>query len=299
MENRSHALIAGLFTLVLGAAVLMTLYLFGEKREATRELVVVTKQNVSGLNPQAQVRYRGIRVGKVLDIRLDPEDVSNILIQVEVEKLVPLTQGTHAQLSYQGVTGIAHVLIEDDGDDLRPLEGELPRIPMQPSMLEHLEETLPDVLNQVQTFLGSANQLLGQDNRRHLGQTLANLESASERMNSTLGQLQKLLTDRNVAGVSAAVQESAPLMAETRQLVRQLQGVSGRIEGVLDNPGQNGVNALLPRINEMTSELTATSRQLNRVLHMLEEAPQSLVFGTPPAPPGPGETGFTPPPARP
>lgn len=297
MENRSHALIAGLFTLLLGAATVLALYMFGERREDTRELLVVTKQNVTGLNPQAQVRYRGIRVGKVLDIRLDPDDVSNILILVEVDRLVPLSRGTTAKLSYQGVTGIAHVLLEDDGRDPGALEGSLPRVAMQPSMLDHLEDALPGVLAQAQLFLVNANAVLGQDNRQNLGKTLANLEAATGRMNTSMAQLQKLLAEDNVAGIAAAMQQSGPLMGETRKLVQQLQGVSTRIDGMLGEPSQGNVSSLVPRISDMTVELTATSRQLNRVLHMLEDAPQSLVFGTPPAAPGPGEPGFAAPPA--
>ncbi|MGB4467717.1 MAG: MlaD family protein [Azovibrio sp.] len=296
MENRSHALIAGLFTLTLGVALLLSLYLFSDRREDTRQILVVTKQNVTGLNPQAQVRYRGIRVGKVLDIRLDPADVSNILILIEVEQRLPLTRGTTAQLSYQGVTGIAHVLLEDSGTEHEALEGKLPRIEMRPSLMDHLEDALPAVLQQARGFLQNANQLLGSQNQQNFGKILANLESASAQMNATLGQMQKLISDENVASISAAARESAPLMSETRKLVERLQGVSTRIEGVLGEPSvsRSGHN-LLPRINEMTVALTATSRQLNRVLQLLEEAPQSLVFGSPPGTPGPGESGFVPP----
>ena len=42
MENRSHALIAGLFTLLLGVAAVLSLWWFGGKHEATREYLVVT-----------------------------------------------------------------------------------------------------------------------------------------------------------------------------------------------------------------------------------------------------------------
>lgn len=297
MENRSHALMAGLFTLVLGFAAVLSLYLFSERREDTRQVLVVTKENVSGLNPQAQVRYRGIRVGKVLDIRLDPDDVGNILILIEVEKLVPLTRGTTAKLSYQGVTGIAHVLLEDGGTDRMALAGDPPRIMMRPSLMDQLENSLPRVLEQIQDFLANANQVMGSQNRQHLGRTLANLEMASGRMNGSLAQLQKLLSDENVAHVSAAARESAPLMGETRKLVTQLQGVSARIEGILGEPASSPAGGnLMRRIHEMTVELTATSRQLNRVLQLLEDAPQSLVFGSPPGLPGPGEPGFSPPP---
>ena len=84
MENKSHAFVAGLFALLLGVAVLLAIYWLGGNKDETHDYIVVTKQNIGGLNPQAQVRYRGIRVGKVSDIRLDPDDYSNILITIQL-----------------------------------------------------------------------------------------------------------------------------------------------------------------------------------------------------------------------
>ena len=76
MENRSHALVAGLFALILGLSAVAALWWFGGKKEATNQYVVLTKKNITGLNVQAQVRYRGIRVGKVERISFDREDFS-------------------------------------------------------------------------------------------------------------------------------------------------------------------------------------------------------------------------------
>jgi phospholipid/cholesterol/gamma-HCH transport system substrate-binding protein len=298
MENRAHALAAGFFTLFLGAAALLVFYFFSEEQEETRTLVVVTRQNVSGLNPQAQVRYRGIRVGKVQDVRLDPEDVGNILIEIEVSRQIPITRGTTARLAHQGITGIAHVLLEDGGMDRRPVT-DASYIAMQPSLFDHLEDALPAMLVEAQNFLKNANLVLDQENRRNLGQTLQNLEAATGRMDTTLAQMQKLLSDENVEGISSAIQASGPLMQETRKLALQLQDVSHRIDLVLNDPSPEGVNALAPSVNDMARELSATSRQLKRVLGMLEESPQSFVFGTSEtAAPGPGEAGFIAPPPR-
>ncbi|MDR2165304.1 MAG: MlaD family protein [Zoogloeaceae bacterium] len=296
MENRAHALAAGVFTLLLGVAAVSSLFWFGSERSITvRELLVVTRQNVTGLNPEAQVRYRGIRVGKVLDIRLDPGDAGNILIRVEVDKAVPLTHGVTARLSYQGITGIAHILLEDHGRDKRPLTGNLPRVAMQPSLFDRLEDALPVMLAQGREFMENVNALLNPENRQVLQETLVNLETATGRANAAMRQMQKLFSDENIQELSGVIRESAPLMQETRRLIGQLRVVSGRVDRLLrDSEGHGDVSALAVRFNRMTGELTATSRQLKRVLQRLEEAPQSLVFGTPPGAPGPGEAGFVP-----
>ena len=302
MENRSHALIAGLFTLLLGLASIASVWWFGGKREVTKAFVVVTKQNVTGLSPQAQVRYRGIGVGKVQAIQLDPKDVRNILVNITVNEAVPVTRGTTAKIGFQGITGIAHILLEETGRDITPLasdDDEPPRIAMQQSLIEELSEVGGDTLRNARDFLANANQVLNADNRQRISKTLANLETTTANAQETLTQLRQLLSPENVRLMSStlahadhAVGQAGPLFAETRGLVTSLQAVSVKLEAAMGDPATGGAGALVPRLTELSADLSANSRQLNRVLHMLEESPQSLIFGSPQLPPGPGESGF-------
>jgi phospholipid/cholesterol/gamma-HCH transport system substrate-binding protein len=302
MENRAHAFIAGLFTLILGVAALSVfLWLRGNQGDL-REYVVVTRQNLGGLNPQAQVRYRGIRIGKVTDIRLDADDPANILVTIAVADDIPLTKGTVAKLSYQGITGIAHILLLDSGRNPEPLTGvggNLPRITMTPSLMDELGESGMATLRHAQELMAAASATLNEENRRRFSATLANLEAASARMapalenlDGTLVQVRRLLDERTVRNVSAASAELGPLLAEARQAVGRLQGAAERLETGIGDPAGGGTAALMPRLNELATDFSLTSRQLSRVLRLLEDSPQGLVFGVPAAAPGPGEPGF-------
>lgn len=301
MEDRSHALLAGLFTVLLGLALLLSIWWFGGSHESTRDYTVISRQNVTGLSVQGQVRYRGIRVGKVEAIELDPEDVRNIIIRISVNSSLPLTRGTTARLGYQGVTGIAHVLLEDTGSNPTPLDGgkESPPIAMQPSLVEELSEAGPATLREAREFVGRASQVLDDENRRHLAEILARLEATTGNANQVAVQLQEALSPENLRLLGATLShaerasaELAPLLIEARRLLSGLQSVSARLDGLIGDPSPEGFGALAPRLNELGGELSATSRQLNRVLQLMEESPQSLLFGPPPAAPGPGEPGF-------
>ncbi len=304
MENKSHAFAAGLFALLLGLAAIIALYWLGGARDESHDYIVVTKQNIGGLNPQAQVRYRGIRVGKVSDIRLDPDDYSNILITISVNENVPLTTGTVAKLNYQGVTGLAHILLLETGKDSLPLEPNdesPPHIAMIPSLFDELGETGAATLKQAKVLMQSANSLLNDENRAHLTATLANLESASanlkptlENLNATLVQVKKVLDDRNIKHFSQAAGEVGPLLADTRVLVSKMQAATDKLDVAIGDASAGGTSALMPRLNELAQDFSLTSRQLSRVLRILEDTPQGLVFGVPPQSPGPGEAGFNP-----
>lgn len=302
MENRSHAFLAGVFTLLLGIAAVAAIWWFGGKREVTDEYLVVTQSNVSGLNVQAQVRYRGIRVGKVLSIDLDDDNPADTLIRISVKRGTPVTQGTTAKLGYQGVTGLAFILLEDSGKNKAPLallDGEMPRIAMKDSLIEELTDVGGDVLRNARDFLANANQLIGPQNRQSINRTLANLEATSASAKETSEQLRVLLAPENVhlmrsllQDTDKAVNQVGPLIGESRELVSSLKTVTQRVDATLGDSASGGVEALVPRLNDLTSEMVSNSRQLNRVLHMLEDSPQSLIFGPATPLPGPGEKGF-------
>lgn len=303
MENKSHALVAGFFTLVLGFCVILAFFWLGSTHETSHEYVVVTRDSVVGLNPQAQVRYRGIRVGKVTDIRLDPADRENILITISVIEDVPLTGRTIAKMGYQGVTGLSHIQLEEDDEGsealLKPDASNPPRIAMQRSLLQSLGETGSSTLERANVLMGSANEMFNAENRRRFSASLANLEAASgslkptlDNLNGTLGQVRKVLDEQGVANLKEAVAEVGPLLSDTRQLLGKMQAATEKLDVAIGDPAVNGTAALMPRLNEMAVEFTQASRQLSRVLRIVEDSPQSLVFGAPVLPPGPGEPGF-------
>jgi phospholipid/cholesterol/gamma-HCH transport system substrate-binding protein len=303
MENKSHAFAAGLFALLLGAAALLALAWLRDRQDNMREYVVVTRQSVGGLNPQAQVRYRGIRVGKVTNIRLDPDDSDNILVSITVRDDIPLTRGTVAKLAYQGVTGIAQVMLIETGKSREPLVAgseTANRIVMVPSLLEELNESGTATLRQAQEVLKEIAAVLDEDNRKRFAATLANLEVVSasmkpavENLNGTLLQVRKLLDDRNVGRISQAAGELAPLLADTRVLIGKMQVTTDKLDVAVGDASAGGAAALMPRLNELSADFSVTSRQLSRVLRLLEDSPQGLVFGVPASAPGPGEAGFT------
>lgn len=171
---------------------------------------------------------------------------------------------------------------------------------MMPSMLEALSEAGGTTLLRANELMGNANAMFNEENRRRFSASLANLEAASgalkptlENLNGTLTQVRKVLDDQNVIHLKQAAAEVGPLLADTRLLIGKMQVATDKLEVAIGDPAANGTAALMPRLNEMLTEFSLTSRQLNRVLRIVEDAPQSLVFGAPAMPPGPGERGFS------
>ncbi len=310
MESRAHAFVAGIFTLLLGLASALAVFWLSGRQEATHEYVLVTQGNVSGLNTQAQVRFRGMRAGKVLNIDLDPKDPRNILITVSVSADLPMTKGTTAQLNYQGVTGLASVLLEDKGENVEPLtstDGEPPRIALKPNFMDNLGDNATELMAQVRQVAERSSALLSDQNVKRIGQTLANIETASSGLSGSMKDLPQLMASlkqalneenmkrlsKTLVNIEKASDEAAPLAADLRSLVANLQGVAKKIDALTGEAGSELAQTTLPRLNVLLQELSVNSRQMSRLLDQLEDSPNMLIFGREARRPGPGEAGFS------
>jgi ABC-type transporter Mla subunit MlaD len=109
MESRAFALITGLFVLGISACIVLWAQWLAKVPLDRVGYRVVSTTSVSGLNPEAQVRYRGMSVGRVKSIGLDRKDPRRILVDIEVNDDIPIKRSTYAQLGMEGITGIAYV----------------------------------------------------------------------------------------------------------------------------------------------------------------------------------------------
>jgi len=314
MENRSHALAAGLFVVVLGAALAAISFWFGKGDDKTlAPYIIMTTADVSGLKSEAPVRYRGVDVGRVQSIRLKPEGRGLIEIRIGLEPATPVTAATYAQLGYLGVTGITFISLQDKstGGELVTTSADKPAmISMKPSLMDSGE----NLLGSVGELVDRASSLLNEENRGRAAKLLVNAEQATgrlstlaERLEPTAKALPALVTDAR--GALVAVKNAADRVDELGGTVKQLGGTLNALaikaETRLDTLTTMAANAeevgaaartiqdeTVPRLNALADGLTRQSRSLERVIHTFSEQPQSLVFGNAPPRAGPGEPGY-------
>lgn len=311
MENRAHALAAGLFTLVLGAALAAVALWFGKDDIKLIPYVLTTSRPVTGLKVEAPVRYRGVDVGKVDEISIDPNNGGRVQILIGVRQGTPITSSTYAQLGYQGITGLAYVLLGDEGESKHPLKssgGAIAQIHMKPSLMDSGESLFGSFVE----ISDRVKQLLDDENQARVRRTLANLEEATQRVSVASKKLEpsleampaliaetKALAGDARASVGKADQLIGSVNALALKLDRRVDTLSAAVARVDASVGEVGVAAravgeeTMPRVNVLVDGLARDTHALGRVIDNLGEQPQSIVFGTPPRAPGPGEPGFT------
>ena len=310
MENRSHALIAGSFVLLV-TAMLIALALWLTRDTAMQfTYQLSTREAVSGLQPQAPVRFRGVPVGKVSAIGFDPQKRGQVLITISTNEGAPITTSTYAMLGFQGVTGLAFIQLEDGGESSLPLatdDKNPARIPLRAGFLSRLTDQGAGILQQVEETSRHLNQLLAPDNQKALfaavqdiGQSAKNFNTAAssfqqfsananrildaqfgpERMN--LPQLVEAL-NASLKTLQATAQTVNATADEFKQASTELRQVSKTLgSAVTQTAGQ--ANATLEKVGQSADALTAATHslttsalpRLNRATDEASRAAQAL-----------------------
>ena len=154
------------------AALLVALALW-LTRDTAAHLVfdISSRDAVTGLQPQANVRFKGVNVGKVASIGFDPQVRGNVLVRIYTNADVPVSKFTYATLGFQGVTGLGFVQLDNSAESTEILatSDEQPaRIPMRASLFSKLADQGASILIQVEETSRRLNQLLAPDNQKTL-----------------------------------------------------------------------------------------------------------------------------------
>lgn len=312
MESRAFALITGLFVLGIAACVVLWTQWLAKTPAARSVYRVVSTVPVTGLNPEAQVRYRGMAVGRVKSIDLDTKDRRRILVDIEVDDKIPINKSTYAQLGMEGITGISYVHLLDDYSNTQPAakgpEG-LVEVPLKPSFLDAISDNAEGAVRDARVLMTSLNELMTPENRKRIAATLAsldritaNLQAVSERMPGLVARGEVWLGEDNrkaardtlervneaAKALPALARDAQQLVRETRALVDSVAKLSTEAAGATGSVRED----TLPRFNALAESVERSAHRVGRLALQLDRDPQSAIFGRKAARPGPGEPGF-------
>ena len=325
MENKSHAIAAGTFVLLLAALLIAMAVWLTRDNSTQRVYEISSKDSVTGLQPQAGVRYKGVQVGRVTAIGLDPQTRGNVLVRIAVSDAAPVTASTYASLGFQGVTGLAFVQLDDSADATAPLATSIAhpgRIPMRPGMMSRLTEQGGNLLKQLDQASQRVNALMAPENQKALFTAVSNLSQAAAGIGQLTRHADQVLTGSGPEGSASlprmaaqldasfkSIQLTAERLRDSAEVVKasaeKFRLTNVRINepgGTLDKIARSTEalaastatlnTSLLPRLGRTSDEAGRTLRQLGHVADGLSEQPQSLLWGRAATAPGPGESGF-------
>jgi hypothetical protein len=306
----------GFFILVTLLVVFVTAVFFIQrmKRRPAMGMVTYTTENVFGLDVSSAVRLRGVPVGSVTNIRVDPRgtlveiDFDVFLdrlntIGLDVKRLGTISDiggvfpNLRAELMGNPMTGQAYLLLEQPKDPPPPVElgfkPNRPYVPSVPSPFGMVENRLPALLEQADMTLQTLRGIV------------ARMPDSLDRSDRFFTNTERIMLESQLPALSADSRKFfTTTSTQIEQIRSELDGVIGT-EGALirfSDEARAAIKAAdLPAATQSAREAADSSRlasddlrrslpeirdslrQLREFSRTLEEQPESVIYG--PRPP--------------
>lgn len=304
METRANYTAVGAFVLALAAAVFVFVIWLAKVQfdKAIQPYYIMVTGTVTGLVEGGPVRYRGVNVGTVSDIRINPENVEEVRLTIEVPEDTPIKTDAIASLEPVGVTGGVYVEIQGGSKDaplLREKVSGIPVIPSRPSSIAAVLSKAPEVLENLMKISNRLTLLLNDDNQKSIGTLLANLAQASGNANDTMRNANLLIVDlRRQADtlskqaevlmitandtVGKVGRDTTVITAELAKTSKEINKLSASLAGMIEEnrePIRDFTATGLYDLSQLLIHLQDLTNNLSRVSRRLERDPTDLLFG--------------------
>lgn len=308
METKVNHALVGAFVLILGALLIAGALWLASGGSAHKQYDLyraIEDESVAGLNENAAVKYNGVDVGKVQQIRLDPGNPERVNLLFAIERGTPIKEDTVAVLKTQGLTGIAYVELSGGALNAPPLVAtggaDYPLIRTKPSLGARLENVLTSVLAKLDSTSNNVNALLSDENRLALTSILADMATVTRTVAA-----RKDAIDAGITSAARTFDHSDRLMVQLGPVVDRVGRGAEAIEKMGDAVARTSASAgetldlmgaemtrfsaqTLPELERLLGELNVLAVSLRRLSEQTERDPAGLLFGRKAVPEGPGE----------
>lgn len=309
MEARREQVFVGLFVLVAGALLVVTVFALTGAFASSKRTFHAKFQNAAGLEPGATVRFEGgPKVGRVEKLTIDPGNASQMDMEFSVKNEIPIKTDSHVAILSFSPLGDNHLEVRA-GSATAPRATEGALLPSDPYVgfndltaeinkiapqAEELLGNLNDRLTQLKTTVDRVNDVLNDKNRENMSTTLSdlhgmlaenrpqikntlnNVNAASGKIGPLLEQIHKTIeqadgTLKKVDGMIGDNREDVRAsVIKLRESLERVSAITGQLEGMLDNNDYN--------IEELLNNLRIVSENLKEFTDTIKTRPSTLVI---------------------
>src|ERR1700761_4358975 len=280
METKANYVAVGAFVLACVVGLVVTImWLAGVQYAQEYSYYTATfKGPVTGLGKGTVTRFNGIDVGRIQDLQFDPNDPQAVIVTLQVQPHLNIREDSVASIDSQGLTGGSYVEISG-GTAKSPLltakpGQKYPVIRTKQSTLAQLEQSAPEVVAKLNVAASRINDLLNDNNRRAIAQTLANLSQITDNLARRQGDIDAILSNTNqaTANLNKASASLQPTLDDVHLTVTKINKVADDADAFITGDGLAQLSSLIGDLRRLTSNLDRFTEQLNR-------QPTEILFG--------------------
>ncbi|MBI4557074.1 MAG: MCE family protein [Candidatus Hydrogenedentes bacterium] len=278
--------------------------------------------DTGGLNKGADVRFGGIKAGRVTGFNVDADTPSRVRVDFYVREEIPVNAKSKAYITQTTLTAEKHLEIST-GEDAAPLLESESEVPSQASGLlaqadliagdlrEILDDvkklfeakesektvTVQDILRNVDSAVTEGTDLLKDtrgvigDSRDDIDKILAKVQEVEDAARDLATHLDSVVQE-NRSGIKTAVDNAGDVAKrvndQVQKLAARLDQYVQSIQAILDNAqsfsgdARQFLEVNRPVIEDVLLNLRTTTEHLQDFSRMIAEQPQSVLRGASP-----------------
>ncbi len=310
MYSKVNYTIVGIFVLMFGAGLIwfaFWLAKYGIHREYDTYKLYMS-ESVAGLSKDSVVKLRGVDIGRVSEIRIDPKNIEHVEVFLKIKRGIPIKIDMTAHTNMLGITGLLSIEIDggnNASENLKPTDEYIPIIHTSPSWFNKTKDGLGGLTEDLIVISAKLRKLLTDKNVETVGKILDNSEVLTAKASTSLDNINGTLEEYRASiktmnknfeeakkdftkmqmDFAAIKKITIPTVDSIMKTSKDFDRVMVKFEKSLDRGDYNAKMILEPTIVDMgilTDELSDLTRSL-------KQSPSDVLFKSRKHRRGPGE----------
>lgn len=319
MDNHAKKVRLGIFIIVSSTLLLFLIFYFTARElleKSDTYYVAFQDVSVSGMEVGSTVKYLGINVGTISDIKINPRDITSVVVELSLKAGTPIKEDSKADIVSLGITGMKAIEIRGGTNEAKLLS---PGSYIQPGgslsseitgkaevIAEKVENVLnnllvithPDTLSNITRTLARYGKLASDadrtllrldtiihQNKDEFRATIQNAHqisesvlASSEAIEKTISRVDQMVRSDSVSDIIGNARDISAKLKESNitELIENLAGVVKRTQDLLIKVDDD-INAGTKGFVESQDLLKSTLRNLNEASRKINDNPSLLI----------------------
>jgi phospholipid/cholesterol/gamma-HCH transport system substrate-binding protein len=262
MEYRKNEIRAGIFILLSFSILVVLLFAVSDLRgifKKTNEFKVLFSVS-EGIEKNANVRYSGIRIGRVSDMRVIPELGGKVELTLSVYEDTVIKEDVKVSIKTTGLVGKKYVSLEGGSPDAKPLKPGAVLNGEEPLKMEDLTKMGLEIAGKMKHVAVNLDRLLGDPAlSKSIKGTVMNAQEVSENIKGAALNVQEVT--ENLKVMTSGKEEVAQSLKDLPGLLKKLDDSVANLKEITDKTdkmlaeNRKNVDVTMENVKEITTNL--------------------------------------------
>lgn len=193
MERGVNYIVIGICFIATLIGLVVFIFWFGGNSEFGSDInryKAYSKVAVDGIKPNSSIKYKGINIGKVTNIKFKENDFSEIEFDLIIRKDLPIRKDSILKVDQNGLLGNSFLrLIQNDSSN--DILNENESLQIKTSSMSQILESAPNLTGKIDDLLSNANQIINNENAKHIKDILASIKDSADKLNNMISLVQE------------------------------------------------------------------------------------------------------------